>query len=114
MAPWAELGAPAVPHAPSGGKHWRSAPTGRSESTREEVPAIRQEELPAVEPEVLAELVERHELEVLETSSPGPPAAAVKVGTAATAAGTARAAGSAAAAEAAGSEDEYCYRKQRE
>ena len=35
-------------------------------------PAVRQEELPAVEPEVLAELVERHEPEVLETSGPGP------------------------------------------
>ena len=58
MAPWAELGAPAIPPAPSGGKSWHSAPAGRSESTREEVPAVRQEELPAVEPEVLAELVE--------------------------------------------------------
>ena len=64
MAPWAELGAPTVPPAPSGGKSWRSAPAGHSDSTREEVPAVRQEELPAVEPEVLAELVE-HEPEVL-------------------------------------------------
>ena len=68
VAPWAELGAPAVPPAPSGGKSWRSALAGRSESTREEVPAVRQEELPAVEPEVLAELVEQHEQEVPVTS----------------------------------------------
>ena len=63
LVPWAELGAPAVPPAPYGGKSWHSAPAGRSDSTREEVlePAIRQEELTAVEPEVLAELVERHE-----------------------------------------------------
>src|SRR6185312_9205616 len=87
VAPWAELGAPAVPHATSGGKHWRSAPAGRSESTCEEVPAVRQEELPAVEPEVLAELVEQHELEVLVTSGPDLPVAAVEVGTAAASAG---------------------------
>ena len=63
LAPWAELGAPAVPPALSGGKRWRSAPDCRSDSTREESlePAIRQEELPAVEPEVLAELVEQLE-----------------------------------------------------
>ena len=64
LASWAGLGAPAVPPAPSGGNCWRSAPADRSESTREEVPAVRQEGLPAVEPEVLAELVEQHELEV--------------------------------------------------
>ena len=60
LAPWAELGAPAVSPAPSGGKCWRSAPAGRSDSTLEEVlePAVRQEELPAVEPAVLVELVE--------------------------------------------------------
>ena len=99
LAPWAELGAPAVPPAPSGGKSWRSAPAGRSDSTREGVlePAVRQEELPAVEPEVLAELVERHEPEVLETSGPGPPTAA--------AGGT---------AGAAGGEDGCCCRKQLE
>ena len=41
----------------------RSAPAGRSDSTHEEVlkPAVRQEELPAVEPAVLAELVEQHD-----------------------------------------------------
>ena len=63
MAPWVELGSPAVLPAPSGGKSWRSAPAGRSDSRCEGVlePAVRQEELPAVEPEVLAELVERHE-----------------------------------------------------
>ena len=60
LAPWAELGAPAVPPAHSGGKSWRSAPAGRSDSRCEGVPepVVRQEELPAVEPEVLAELVE--------------------------------------------------------
>ena len=70
LAPWAELGAPAVLPAPSGGKSWRSAPAGRSESRCEGVlePAVRQEELPAVEPEVLAELVEQHEPEVPVTS----------------------------------------------
>ena len=43
LAPWAELGTPAVPPAPSGGKCWHSAPAGRSDSTREEVlePAVR-------------------------------------------------------------------------
>ena len=76
LAPWAELGAPVVPPAPSGGKSWRSAPAGRSDSTREGVlePTVWQEELPAVEPEVLAELVEQHEPEVLEASGPGLPA----------------------------------------
>ena len=82
MAPWAELGAPAVPPAPSGGKRWRSASAGRSESTCEEVPVVRQEELPAMEPEVLAELVERHEPLVPKTSGPGPPAATAEAGTA--------------------------------
>ena len=50
-----------------------------------------------MEPEVLAELVERHEPEVLETSGPGPPTAA--------AGGT---------AGAAGGEDGCCCRKQLE
>ena len=68
-------------------------------------PAIRQEELPAGEPEVLAELVERHEPEVLKTSGPGPPADAVEAGTAMAAAGT---------AGAAGGEDGCCCWKQRE
>ena len=78
-------------------------------------PAVRQEELPAVELEVLAELVERHEPEVLEISDPGPPAAAVEAGTAAAAAGTAEVAGTAAAAgtaRAAGGEDGCCCQKQ--
>ena len=81
LAPWAELGAPAVPPAPSRGKRWHSAPVGRSESRCEGVPepAIRQEELPAVEPEVLAELVE-HELEVPVTSGPDLPTAAGTAG----------------------------------
>ena len=116
MVPWAELGAPAVPPAPSGGKSWRSAPAGHNDSTREEVLelAVQQEELPAVEPEVLAELVERHEPEVPETSGPTPPAAAIEAGTAAAAAGTAGAAGTAAAAEAAGSGDGCCCWKQLE
>ena len=54
--------------------------------------AVWQEELPAVEPEVLAELVERHEPEVPETSGPGLPTAAIEAGT----------------AEAAGGEDGCC------
>ena len=104
LAPWAELGAPAVPPAPSGGKSWRSAPAGRRDSTVEEVlePAVRQADLPAVEPKVLAELVERHEPEVPETSGPSPRAAAVEAGTAAAAAG------------AAGGEDGCCCWKQLE
>ena len=116
MAPWAELGAPAVPPAPSGGKRWRSAPDGHSDSTREESlePAVRQEELLAVE--VLAELVEQHESEVPVTSGPDLPAAAVEAGTAAASAGTTGEAGTAATgtAEAAGGEDECCCRKQRD
>ena len=112
-APWAELGAPAVSPAPSEGKSWHSALAGRSDSRREEVsePAVRQEELPAKDPEVLAKLVELHEPEVLVTSGPAPPAAAVEAGTAAVAsAGTAEEAGT---AEVAGGEDECCCRKQR-
>ena len=80
-------------------------------------PAVRPKELPVVEPEVLAELVERHELEVPETSGPGPPAAAVEVGTATATAGTAGEAGTAAiagTAGAAGGEDGCCCRKQLE
>ena len=64
-------------------------------------PAVRQEELPAVEPEVLAELVE-HEPEVPVTLGPDLPTAAVEAGTAAASAGTA---GEAGTAEAAGGED---------
>ena len=102
MAPWAELGAPVVPPAPSGGKSWRSAPAGRSDSKCEGVPepAVRQEELPAVEPEVLAELGEQHEPEVPVTSGPYLPAAAVEAGTGAASAGTAGVAGTATAATA--------------
>ena len=58
-----------------------------------------------MEPAVLAELVERREPEVPETSGPSLPAAIVEAGTTAAAAGTAEAAGTAAAtsiAEAAG------------
>ena len=55
-----------------------------------------------MEPEVLAELVERHKPEVLETSGPGTPAAAVEAGTVAAAAGTAGVAGTTAAADTAG------------
>ena len=118
LVPWAELGAPAVPPAPSGGKSWHSAPAGRSDSRREEVPepAVRQEELPAKEPEVLAKLVELHEPEVLVTSGPAPPAAAIEAGTATAAAGTAVEAGTTAAAStarAARGEDGCCCRKQR-
>ena len=118
LAPWAELDAPAVPPAPSGGKSWRSALAGRSDSTHEEVlkPAVRQEDLPAVEPAVLAELVEQYEPEVPVTSGPDLPAVAVEAGTAAASAGTAGEAGTAAAgtAGAAGGEDGCCCRKQRE
>ena len=116
LAPWAELGAPAIPPTPFGGKSWHSALAGRSDSMREGVlePAVRQEELPAVEPKVLAELVEQHEPEVPETLGPAPPAATVEAGTAAAAAGTAGAAGTAAAAMAAGSGDGCCCRKQLE
>ena len=113
LAPWAELGAPAVPPAPFGGKSWRSAPAGRSDSKCEGVPepAVRQEELPAVEPEVL---VEQHEPEVPVTSGPDLPAV-VEAGTAAVSAGTAREAGTTTAgtAGATGGEDECCCRKQR-
>ena len=68
-----------------------------------------------MEPEVLAELVEQHEPEVLVTSGPDLPAAAVEAGTAAAFAGTAGEAGTAAAgtAGAAGGEDECCCQKQR-
>ena len=118
LAPWAELGAPAVPPAPFGGKSWRSAPAGRSDSTHEELlePTVRQEELLAVEPEVLAELVEQYEPEVPVTSGPDLPTAAVEVGTTAASAGTAGEAGIAAAgtAGAAGDEDGCCCWKQLE
>ena len=57
-----------------------------------------------MEPEVLAELVEQHELEVPVTSGPDLPAAAVEAGTAAASAGT---------AGEAGVEGECCCRKQR-
>ena len=67
-----------------------------------------------MEPEVLVELVERHEPEVLETSGPGPPAAAVEAGTTAATAGTAGVACTAAAAVAARSGDGCCCRKQLE
>ena len=112
MAPWAELGTPAVPPAHSEGKSWRSALAGRSDSTCEGVlePAVRQEELPAVEPEVLAELVE-HEPEVPVTSGPDLPAAAVEAGTGAAYASTA---GEAGTAEVDGGEDRCCCRKQLE
>ena len=116
LAPWAELGAPAVPPVPSGGKSWRSAPAGRSDSRCEEVlePAVWQEELPVVEPGVLAELEEQHEPEVPVTSGPDLPAA-VEADTAAASASTAGEAGTSAAgtAGAAGGEDECCCRKQR-
>ena len=117
LAPWAELGAPAVPPAPSRGKCWRSAPAGRNDSTHEEVLelAVRQEELPAVEPEVLAELVEQHEPKVPVTSDPDLPAAAVEAGTATAAAGTAGEADTAAGTTgAAGGEEGCCCRKQLE
>ena len=82
MAPWAELAAPVVLPAPSGGKSWHSASAGRSDSRREEVPepAVRQEELPAMEPEVLAALVEQYEPEVPVTSGPDLPACCYRGG----------------------------------
>ena len=67
-----------------------------------------------MEPEVPVELVERHEPEVLETSGPGPPAAAIVAGTAAAAAGTTEVAGTAAATGVAGTGDGCCCRKQLE
>ena len=96
MVPWDELDAPAVLTAPFGGKSWRSAPDRRSGSTLVGVPANQQEELPAVEPEVL---VEQGVSEVLETSDPVPPAATAVDGVeaAATAASTAGVASAAAA-----------------
>ena len=77
------------------------------------MPTIRQEELPAVEPEVLAELVEQHVAEVPVTSGPDLPATAVAAGTAAASAGEAgtTAAGTAGAAR---GEDKCCCWKQRE
>ena len=80
------------------------------------MPTVRQEELPAVEPEVLEELVEQHEPEVPVTSGPDQPTAAVEAGTAAASAGTAGEAGTVAAATAgaAGGEDRCCCRKQLE
>ena len=80
-------------------------------------PAVWQEELPAVEPEVLAELVEQYEPEVPVTSGHDLPAATVEAGTAAASAGTAGEAGTIAAAGtagAAGGEGGCCCRKQRE
>ena len=113
LAPWAELGFPAVPPAPSGDKSWRSAPAGRSDSRCEGVPerAVWQEELPAVEPEVL---VEQYEPEVPVTSGPDLPTA-VEAGTAVVAsAGTAEEAGTeAGTAGAAGVVGECCCQKQQ-
>jgi hypothetical protein len=45
MAPWAELGAPAVQTARSGDKSWRSVPARRSDSTPVGMlePAVQQE-----------------------------------------------------------------------
>jgi hypothetical protein len=45
MAPWAELGAPAVQTAPSGDKRWRSVPARHNDSTPVGMlePAVQQE-----------------------------------------------------------------------
>jgi hypothetical protein len=109
MAPWAELGAPAVQTVPSGDGRWRSAPARHSESTPVGAleSAVRQEEwaLPT------AELVEQRAPEVLEASGPIPPAAAAaedEVGTAAIAAGTAGSASDAAATVGTGIEAGCC------
>ena len=69
-----------------------------------------------MEPEVPAELVERHEPEMPVTSGPDLPSAAVEAGTAAVAAGTAGEAGTVAVGTtgAAGGEDGCCCRKQLE
>jgi hypothetical protein len=122
MAPWAELGAPAVPTAPYGDRRWRSVPARQSGSTHVGVlePAARQKEqaLPAAE---LVEPVEQSVPEVLEASGPVPLAAAVEdeAGTAAVAVGTTgpasgAAATAAAAAAGTGTEVECCYPTQQE
>jgi hypothetical protein len=53
MAPWAELGAPAIQSAPSGDKRWRNVPARHTDSMPMGMlePAVRQEEwaLPAAE-----------------------------------------------------------------
>jgi hypothetical protein len=91
MAPWAELGAPAVQTAPYGDKRWRSVPARCSDSTPVGMlePAVRQEEwaLPAAE---LGEPVEQSVPEMLEAFGPVPPVAAAEdeANTAAVAAGT--------------------------
>jgi hypothetical protein len=116
MAPWAELGAPAVQTAPSRDKRWRSVPARRSDSTPVEKlePAVRQEEwaLPAAE---LVEPVELSVPEVLGASVPVPPATAAEdeARTAVVAAGMA---GSASAAATAGTdtEAECCCQLQQE
>jgi hypothetical protein len=112
MAPWAELGDPAVQTAPSGDKRWRSVPAHRSDSTPVGMlePAVRQEEyaLPAAE---LVEPMEQSVPGVLEASSAVPPAAAAE-----DEAGTAGTTGSASAATAAGTgtEAECCCQMQQE
>jgi hypothetical protein len=118
MAPWAELGAPAVPTAPYGDRRWRSVPARLSGSTHVGVlePATRQKEqaLPAAE---LVEPVEQSVPEVLEASGPVPLAAAAAedgAGTAAGAAGTAGFASGAAAAGGTGTKVECCYPTQQE
>jgi hypothetical protein len=116
MAPWAEMGAPAIPTAPSGDRRWRSVPARHSGSTLVGVlePAARQKEqaLPAAE---LVEPVEQSMLEVLEASGPIPPTAAAKdeVGTAAGAAGSVSGVVAAAAAGT-GTEAGCCYQSQKE
>jgi hypothetical protein len=117
MAPWADLGAPAVQTAPSEDKRWRSVPACHNDSTPVGMPepAVRQEEeaLPTAEQ---VEPVELSIPEVLGTSGPVLPAAAAaedEAGTADVVAGTAEVA-SAAAAEGAGTEGEYCCQTQQE
>jgi hypothetical protein len=116
MAPWAELGTPAVLTAPSGDRRWRSVPARHSGSTLVGVlePAARQKEqaLPATE---LVEPVEQSVPEVLEASGPIPPAAAAEdeAGTAAGAAGSVSGVAVAAAAGT-GTEAGCCYQSQQE
>jgi hypothetical protein len=117
MAPWAGLGAPAVPTAPSEDRRWRSVPAHHSESTPVGVleSAARQEEqaLPTAE---LVEPVEQSVPEALEASGPVPPAAAAEdeAGTAAVGAGTAGSASAATATAGTGTEAGCCCQSQQE
>jgi hypothetical protein len=117
MVPWAELGVPAVPTAPSKDRCWHSVPASHSGSMLVGVlePAAQQEEqaLPAAE---LVEPVEQSVPEVLEACGPVPPAAAAEdgAGTAAGVAGTAGPASGAAAAAGTGTKAGCCCQTRQE